>query len=115
MDPFSFDGSPGPIAITGTVHGVQLQCGLEPRAVAVAAVGTAEGGAGGFQAGPVGAPDRAVLQPEVVGQRVLLDQRESCYAATELGSDPSDGSDDREVTVELLPRRQRRNESCCTP
>ena len=54
-----------------------------------------------------GAEDRAVVEAEGLGQGVLLDERELCVAAPELGSDGTDRSQLGQVAVELLPGGER--------
>jgi hypothetical protein len=53
-------------------------------------VGAAEGRGVCLEVGAVGAEDCAILEPEPVAERELLDLREIACAAAELGGDPAD-------------------------
>jgi hypothetical protein len=63
--------------------------------------GAAEGGGVCLEVGAVGAEDCAILEPEPVTEHELLDLPETACAAAELGGDPADRAEGRDVAVEL--------------
>jgi hypothetical protein len=80
---------PHPVAFNGLRHGVHPKRHPEPGGCAVG-VGAAEGRGVCLEVGAVGAEDCAILEPEPVAERELLDLREIACAAAELGGDPAD-------------------------
>ena len=92
---FPFTCSPLLVSGAHRVHRVQSQRQPEERRRAMTLIWSQEELAVDGEVGTVGAEDRDVVQSESIPARVFLDERESCCATTELGSDRSDGCDGR--------------------